>query len=242
MKRAFVSLLVSLVIIPAIEAQQVPDEILRSSLALIGKAQRIRVNAAIVNDEVIATGQKLQRSYETVLKVRRPNGLRIDNNADRYRRLIQYDGKSLTVFDPEKGLYASFEAPPTLDAMTAMARETFGLDLPLSHLFAADAYAALSAKQRVGTYVGLHRIGATRCHHLAFSQDNVDWQIWIAADGPALPRKIVIDFKNRPGRPQYMALLSDWNLDAKFSDAEFQFAPPANAQKIEFLRTQGGPQ
>ena len=36
----------------------------------------------------------------------------------------------------------------------------------------------------------------------------------IQADEKPLPRKILIDYKNRSGRPQFEAILSDWNLSA----------------------------
>jgi hypothetical protein len=32
-----------------------------------------------------------------------------------------------------------------------------------------------------GTYVGLHNVGKVKCHHLAFRQRMLDWQIWIEA-------------------------------------------------------------
>ena len=233
MKRGLLTILVCLIAVPA--AAATPDEILRSSLALLGQAKHIRVHALVMNDEVIATGQKLQRTFDSTIEVRRPDGLRIDSVADRYRRDIRYDGKMLVVYDPDKKLYGSFDAPQTIDATIAKARDQFGIDLPLGHLFAEGAYELLSTKTFTATYVGLHRVEGTPCHHLAFSNDNVDWQIWIAAEGAALPRRIVIDYKNRPGRPEYIALLSDWNLKAEFSATEFSFTPPAGAEKIDFL-------
>jgi hypothetical protein len=96
------------------------------------------------------------------------------------------------------------------------------------------------SRPRTAVYVGLRRVGSVLCHHLAFAQDNVDWQIWIAAEGPPLPMKIVIDFKTRASRPQYSVVLSQWDLAAQFKPAEFQFTPPPKAQKIDFLPNKGG--
>jgi hypothetical protein len=215
------------------------EEILRSSLTLLRDAKAVSVRAVVSNDEVVTTGQKLQRTQEGILKIRRPDRLRIDLIADRYSRSILYDGKTLLVYDPDQKFYATFPAPNTIDATAKTAREKLGLDLPLSQLFASDPIAAINNPSRIGTYVGLHRIGTTICHHLAFSQNNVDWQIWVAAEGQPVPRKIVIDYKNLPGRPQYIALLSDWNFAAKLDDATFRFAAPGDAQKIEFIQGEG---
>jgi len=194
----------------------------------------------VTNDDVISTGQKLQRSMDLRITIRRSDALRVEMNGDRYRRNILYDGKVLTVSDPEQKFYATFDSPPTIDATIAAVREKLGLDLPLGVLFADNAYEALSKNARVATYVGLHRLSGEMCHQLAFSQNKVDWQIWISAKGPPLPRKLVIDFKDRPERPQYTATLVGWNLEPQVSAAEFKFSPPADFQKIEFLRTEGG--
>jgi hypothetical protein len=210
-----------------------PEQVLKSSLDRIGEAKNIRVRAVVMSDEVVATGQKLQRSSDGIIKIRRPNGFRVDTVADRYRRTIQYDGTTLALYDPDRKFYATYAAPATIDATVADVKKKLGLDLPLSQLFAENAYETLKA-QRVATYVGLHRVQGVTCHHLAFSQDNVDWQIWIG-ESDRLPRKIVIDFKTRPGRPQYVAELSDWNLNAQFPAAEFTFTPPPGAEKIDFL-------
>src|SRR5688500_6809811 len=91
-----------------------PEEILRARLNAIGEAQNIRVEAVILNDSVVASGQKLQRTTSGTIDVRRPNGLRIALVADNYRRNIQYDGAVLTVSDPDRKFYATFDAPPKL--------------------------------------------------------------------------------------------------------------------------------
>ncbi len=240
LKAGVLALLFSALAVPAFCVSQA-DDILRSALTLLANAKTIRVQADVMSDEVVATGQKLQRSSEGTIAIRRPDGLRIEINADRYRRTIQYDGKVLALYDPEKQLFATVDAPPTIDATAAIVRQKFGLDLPLSQLFADNAFANVTSRKHTAIYVGLHRVGGTPCHHLAYSTDDIDWQIWIAADGSPLPRKIVVDYKNRPGRPQYIALLSGWNLAPRFEASEFRFTAPANASKIELLPSEGGP-
>jgi hypothetical protein len=220
-------------------AAQAADEILRSSLALLNASQKIRVRASVLSDEVTDSGEKLQRSMDVVLRIQRPGALAIDIAADRYDRAVRYDGKMLAVSDPKQKFYATTDAPPTIDAMLAEMRDKLDLDLPLGYLFASNAYDRLKSLRRSEAYVGLHRVGSDFCHHLAFTQDNVDWQIWIVANGAPVPRKIVIDYKNRPGRPQYVAVLSEWNLQAPLTAADFRFTPQAGAQKIDFVASSG---
>ena len=62
-----------------------------------------------------------------------------------------------------------------------------------------------------GYLVGARPVNGTACHHLAFSQEAIDWQIWIE-DGPMpLPRRLVLTYKDEPGAPQYRAEFT-WEL------------------------------
>ena len=68
-----------------------------------------------------------------------------------------------------------------------------------------------------------------------FSQEVIDWQIWIE-DGPRpVPRKLLITYKEEPGSPQYVARLSDWDFQPCLSDHYFRFQPPKGSDEIEFL-------
>ena len=75
--------------------------------------------------------------------------------------------------------------------------------------------------------------GSRERRHLAFRQEFIDWQIWIAEEDN-LPRKIVITYKEQPGHPQYTAFLKNWNLSAQTSDSAFVLTPPAQAKKTAF--------
>ena len=70
------------------------------------------------------------------------------------------------------------------------------------------------------------------CEHLAFSLENVDWQIWIEAGARPVPRKIVITYKDEENSPQYTAILSNWDFQTKLPDFLFKFAPPDGAKEI----------
>ena len=157
MRRCLTIFIVAFIATPLFCADD-PEKILRSSLDLLGHTKNIRLHAVVTNDDVISTGQKLQRSMDLRITIRRSDALRVEMNGDRYRRNILYDGKVLTVSDPEQKFYATFDSPPTIDATIAAVREKLGLDLPLGVLFADNAYEALSKNARVATYVGLHRL------------------------------------------------------------------------------------
>jgi hypothetical protein len=84
-------------------------------------------------------------------------------------------------------------------------------------------------------------VGKVKCHHLAFRQKTIDWQIWIQDGDKPLPRKMVITYKRDAGGPQFTARLSRWNVKPKLSKDTFEFEPPADAKKVDLLKVFGSP-
>ena len=105
--------------------------------------------------------------------------------------------------------------------------------LPLADLLYADPYAVLMAGVTYGRYLGLHQAAGVACHHLAFSQDTIEWQIWIDAGDKPLPRKLVISYVQEPGEPQYSAIIRRWSLESEVPEGLFTFEAPEGAQKID---------
>ena len=117
--------------------------------------------------------------------------------------------------------------------------ERFGIDQPLSDFLFSDPYKVLTEHVQRGTYVGLHHVGKVQCHHLAFQQRRLDWQIWIDAGENPLPRKLLITFKRQAGEPQFTALLHRWDVNPSLADDTFQFQPPTDLKKVDFLHRHG---
>jgi hypothetical protein len=87
-------------------------------------------------------------------------------------------------------------------------------------------------------YYGISSINGVPCHHLYFTQDDIDWQIWIEDNDQLTPRKYLINFKNDEGSPQFTAYLSDWDFSPSLSDDIFSFSPPEGTKEIEFMKVE----
>ena len=94
------------------------------------------------------------------------------------------------------------------------------------------AYTMAMENVRTGRYLGIHHVQDVKCHHLAFRQEGLDWQIWIEDGDKPVPRKLVITYKELPGRPQFVALLGKWDMAAIASDDLFVFKTPEGVKKI----------
>jgi len=209
---------------------------LRSACEFLAKTHAFTVNAEIWREHVDEAGQKIQFSRTVTMDVKRPDGLRLEITSPNTARGFWYDGKTLTVLDRKHNLYGTTAMPATLDKTLDAAHDQFGIDLPLIDLAFSDPYKNATAKVVGGKYFGIAPVLGVPCHHLAFTQENVDWQIWIE-DGPQpLIRKFVITQKNEPGTPEFTALLTHWNVSDRIADSDFDFVKPKGASEIE-MRT-----
>jgi hypothetical protein len=209
------------------------DQELKKMSEFLAKLPHFALEAEETFDE-LPDGQ-LRRQLTNVRRVavERPNHVAADATGDTLNRAAWYDGRTVTFLDKEHNVYATIEAPGTIDAAFDKLEDEYGVVLPLADLLYSDPYAVLMAGVTYGRYLGLHQAAGASCHHLAFSQDTIEWQIWIDAGDKPLPRKLVISYVDEPGEPQYSAVIRRWNLESKVPEGLFTFEAPEGAQKID---------
>lgn len=210
------------------EAQAVLD---RMSATLNG-LRSFSVSAQITRDEMLPYGYKLQRNESAQMLVARPQSMRVESQGDLKDRTYLYDGKQLTIFDPEENIYVQSEAPPKLADLIDHLLDV-GVELPLLDVL-TDAFSGtgvLTAQVQSGLLVGDSTINGIAVDHLAFRQADVDWQLWVQKGQNALPIRFVITTRYELGDPQVDATLT-WNLKPSVRDSSFRFVPPKGARKV----------
>ena len=211
------------------------ETVLRSAFEFLSHTRAFSLSAEIWREHVDEAGQKIQFSHAVRMDVKRPDGLRLEISSPNSARGFWYDGKTLTILDRKHNWYSTTNMPANLDDAVDAAHDQ-GIDLPLIDLAMSDPYANATAKVQTGRYYGIATVLGVSCHHLAFTQENVDWQVWIE-DGPQpLIRKFVITYKNDPGAPEFTALITHWEMTDRIADSDFVFERPTGATEIE-MRT-----
>jgi hypothetical protein len=208
------------------------DEILKKMSELLARTPRFALEAEESFDEVHDNAPRVQLTNVRRVAVVRPDRFAADASGDTLDRAAWFDGRTLSVLNKGPNTYMTAEMPGTIDAALDRVAEQYGIVLPLADLLYSDVYATLTEGVLYGEYLGLHTAAGTLCHHLAFSQEAIDWQIWIDAGESTLPRKLVISYVSEPGAPQYAAVIKRWSLDPKFDDGLFRFEPPEGATRI----------
>jgi hypothetical protein len=169
--------------------------------------------------------------------MRRPDGLHTVFNGDERQTQTFFDGKTVTIYDAAVNMYAVTDVPPDIDSAIDAIFDKYGFSVPLADLVYADPYNILIANVIEGRWVGRHSIAGVPCNHLAFTQESIDWQIWIEDSDQPVPRQVLITYKDEPGWPQYLARLTNWDFQPQFSNNYFQFQPPPGSDEMEFLVT-----
>ena len=105
--------------------------------------------------------------------------------------------------------------------------------MPLADFVSEDVYAALTDGAECSTYLGIHRVGERRCHHVALANEWLEWQVWVSAEGDPLPCKVVINYMDEPGEPQFTATFRSWNLNPELADEIFRFEAPEGASRMD---------
>jgi len=229
MKRDFLMAVTALALAALAGAQERNVEIraeqeLKRMGEFLAQLPHFALEAEETFDEVPDGQLRRQLTNVRRIAVERPNHLAADVTGDTLNRASWYDGRTATILDKDDNVYATIAAPATIDATFDTLADDF--------LF-SDPYAVLIEEVTYGRYLGIHKAAGVQCHHLAFSQETIEWQIWIDAGERPLPRKLVISYVQEPGEPQYSAVIRRWNLESRVPEGLFTFEAPEGAQRID---------
>ena len=184
------------------------------------------------------TGQFLTFFTESVVAVKRPDKLSAEIRGDAPPFDFYYDGVKMTAYEPTHKLYATTDAPKTLDELLPFAAKTAGILLPFEDVLYRDPYAALTQDLTSAFYAGYSVIRGARCEHVALAGPGIEGQLWIDAKTD-LPCLITGTLPNVQGAPRFMVEFHDWKLNPKLPDALFTFAKPAGAEPMDFRALTG---
>ena len=223
---------------PVISAESIDpqaDNILQSMSSYFGGTKAFSVNADIDFEVVATTGQKFQLSSFATVVMQRPSHVHIDRKGMVADFAFIYDGNTLTMQGKNLNIYTQYEGTGTVDDAIRVYEMETGLAAPGADLLLSDPYTVLSEGVESSIYVGTAYINGVECHHLAFREAKVDWQLWVQAGDTPLPMKYVITSKWQTGAPQYELRFRDWNTSPQIADDQFTFSAPEGAKKFDIF-------
>jgi hypothetical protein len=110
--------------------------------------------------------------------------------------------------------------------------------MAFAHVVAEDPADLLMQGVNSCSYVGLEKVDGTPAHHMKFSQDQFDWEMWVAAEGKPFIVQMLRIAEGENGKVRSTETYKNWKLDAPPGKQAFTFVPPKDAKKVD--ESQGG--
>ena len=221
--------------------EPVAADVVRSLGAHIGGLQHFRLEVVDTIDNLLENGQKVQHAHLRTALVSRPDRLVLESRGDIENRKLVKSADTVTLMDTDSRVYAQVPFTGTIDEMMdRLLLQKYGVTVPLADFLGGDPSAELLEGTYEEAYLGLHHAGSNLCHHVAFRQDDIDWQAWMDAGDTPLLRKLVITYKNEAGAPQYAVhLKSLQTLEAPPADEAYSPPIPDGFERIDILSIDG---
>lgn len=210
-------------------------KILKKMTDYLGGLKAFSVHTQNTIEDLLAPGERVDIDVSANVTIKRPNMLHTDRRGDLVSQDFFYNGKTLTLYDPTKKVYATEPAPPTLAGAIDYARNTLGLVVPAADLVYPNAYELLMQDVNSAQVIGKSMINGVRCDHLLFRRPGVDFQVWVSDGKQPLPRKYVVTDTGTVELLSVTMVMSDWKTAPTVADAMFNFVPPKGTQSIAFM-------
>jgi hypothetical protein len=208
---------------------------LRKMSDFLATHSTLRFEAEIHYDAIQTSGQKIEFGSHRRITMRRPDRIRVEiTHHEGSDELVTFDGRRLSAAAPGYHAYASTEFTGTVPEVLDHLVNEYRFASPLSDLLREDLADVVEGRAVSGRRIGVVSIAGKRCEHLAFRGDRVDLQIFIEEGEVPIPVRIVIDYPEEEGAPQFRARLGSWELQPELPDSLFRLRPPVGAQRVPF--------
>jgi hypothetical protein len=195
---------------------------------------------ALIAEEQLSTSSQIVTFFHTVdIAVQRPDKAHLIFQG-RGERVDFYGSKgSIAMYSPQAKLYMIVPAKATIDENLAELPAK-GISIPVGPFLNSHLFELASKNLITGYVVGRVKIYDKEVHQLAFTSEDVDWQLWVTGgDSPRIIRAESIS-KKLEGKPRTIVQFLEWNLSPKIPADEFSFSKPADARQIDMLTATGG--
>lgn len=217
----------------AAEVDPEADGILRAMSDYMTGVSAFSVDLEATTDVLLHDGRMIQLSASSEALVDRAAGFRVIRNGPVGAVSVSYDNATLSVASERANAYLQVPVEGGIGAALDEMRAIFGTEVTGgADLFYENPYGGLMNEVIDGEVIGQTMVGGVLTNHLYFQAKDVDWQIWISAEGDPVPLRYVITSKWVAGGPQFEVRLSNFDTSVAPAADDFAFAPASAAREI----------
>lgn len=216
---------------PKLDPQAV--EILRDATNFLAQQTAMSVDWLVSFDVVIDGREKITylRSGQNLLE--RGVGFYSLTEFGENTRKYFYDGATIQILDVEENAYVMAPFGGSLDQLADRITAEYGARLPIWQIMSTTPNSDLAESADSAAFLGIVKVAGREAYHLAFSNYDRDWQVWVSTD-PERPELMMIIGTDpyTQGWPQYRAYFSNWDFDPDIAEGAFTFVPDENAERM----------
>ncbi|ACP21966.1 putative periplasmic protein (plasmid) [Sinorhizobium fredii NGR234] len=218
---------------PALAEGEDAKQILKAMSDYVTSQQHIQLQYDVDIEVITPHVEKLQFASSGHLKLSRPDKLRATRSGGYTDVEVVFDGKTATVLGKDSNTFTQLDARGSIDQMIDRLRTEHYIELPGADLLLSNLYDELVAGVIEAKYIGHGVVDGAECEHLAFRNQETDWQLWVERGNAPIPRKYVITSKTLAAAPQYTLRIKAWDTDTPLDAKAFTFEPPAGAKSVD---------
>lgn len=185
-------------------------------------------------DAALLEGRNAAEDAQIHVMLKRPDKVHAISRSNLGVRHFYFDGRSVTVYDESKNMYATVPMEGTIDEMVARLEDRFGFVPPLAEFIVNDPWAKIQGQVRAGRIVGTEMVGGKSCQKMQLTGEVATADLWVSADED-LPCRLVATFTEIEGDPQVRADFSNWKSAPELTNDMFTFKPPSGARQIPMV-------
>ena len=209
---------------------------LNAMSAKLAAAKTLRVTATRESSPGFYVGFDVAEKAHVSAAVVRPNKIAAKAETSLGKRSVFFDGTNVTFVDHKPGTYAQVKGSGDIDGTVRSIEEVYGVMPPLAELITNKPSAFLLDGVTSGACKGKEKVGGAECHHLAFTQAHLSWDLWVGV-ADSLPKKMVITHPNGQGGAPLKTTLNieKWELNAPVSAADVAVSIPNNSIRVDMI-------
>jgi hypothetical protein len=241
MNRQFLIVFLMLFSVVSIKAQRIDSlavYVLNSTSNVIGNLNGFGVSIETTYDVLAQNIGHVKKSNAHVIKVKGSKKFLLDSKGDKGTKKYFLSEEKLHYYSQDTNNYGVIDSPGTIMDMVNMVNDKYGIELPGVDFWYPTFTQDLIAEFSNINYLGTTTVEGLECFHIVANNEDYSVQFWITKNEFFLPKKMVVTYLSAAFSPQYQLIFSNWEVNATFPDAIFDFTPPPGAHKITIKEKQ----
>ncbi|HEV8060306.1 MAG TPA: DUF2092 domain-containing protein [Gemmataceae bacterium] len=179
---------------------------------------------------------KVSASYEVAKPLSLSLKTKVDGDAKKGPNVIA-DGKNLFIYQKGMKQYMEQDSPATLGeiGLGLLMLDSNYTGMLFANILGDDPADLLMQGVTACSYVGLDKVGETPVHRMKFTQQEFEWELWVASEGKPYVMRFISTREGNGIKIVTTETYKNWKLDAPAAKETFTFKAPEGVAKVDMF-------